>query len=105
MTHLRSLLCLLPLAVLTTSAQSPTVEVFGYRDFTQQAKWDAAFMAVPDPKLAGQHLKTLTSAPHWASSPEDYATAVYVANKFKEAGLQTEIVPYKPPQQTRQDRH
>ena len=95
MTHLRSLLCLLPLAVLTTSAQSPTVEVFGYRDFTQQAKWDAAFMAVPDPKLAGQHLKTLTSAPHWASSPEDYATAVYVANKFKEAGLQTEIVPYK----------
>ncbi len=95
MTHLRSLLCLLPLAVLTTSAQSPTVEVFGYRDFTQQAKWDAAFMAVPDPKLAGQHLKTLTSAPHWASSPEDYATAVYVADKFRSAGLQTEIVPYK----------
>ncbi len=95
MTHLRSLLCLLPLAVLTTSAQSPTVEVFGYRDFTQQAKWDAVFMAVPDAKLAGQHLKTLTSAPHWASSPEDYATAVYVADKFKEAGLQTEIVPYK----------
>jgi N-acetylated-alpha-linked acidic dipeptidase len=95
LTHLRSLLCLLPLAVLATSAQSPTVEVFGYRDFTQQAKWDAAFMAVPDPKLAGQHLKTLTSAPHWASSPEDYATAVYVADKFKAAGLQTEIVPYK----------
>jgi N-acetylated-alpha-linked acidic dipeptidase len=95
LTHLRSLLCLLPLAVLTTSAQSPTVEVFGYRDFTQQAKWDAAFMAVPDPKLAGQHLRTLTSAPHWASSPEDYATAVYVADKFKAAGLQTEIVPYK----------
>jgi len=52
-------------------------------------------MAVPDPKLAGQHLKTLTAAPHWASSPEDYATAVYVADKFKAAGLKTEIVPYK----------
>jgi N-acetylated-alpha-linked acidic dipeptidase len=52
-------------------------------------------MAVPDPRLAGEHLKTLTSAPHWASSPEDYATAVYVADKFKAAGLQTEIVPYK----------
>ena len=75
LTHLRSLLCLLPLAVLTTSAQSPTVEVFGYRDFTHQAKLDAEFLAVPDAKLAGQHLKTLTSAPHWASSPEDYATA------------------------------
>jgi len=90
----RTAICLLPLALIAT-AQSPTTQVFGYRDFTQQAKWDETFMAVPDAKLAGEHLKTLTSAPHWASSPEDYATAVYVADKFKAAGLQTEIVPYK----------
>jgi len=83
------------LLALIAPAQSPTPQVFGYRDFAQQAKWDEAFMAVPDPKLAGEHLKTLTSAPHWASSPEDYATAVYVADKFKAAGLQTEIVPYR----------
>ncbi len=94
MTHLRSVSCLLSLAFIA-SAQSPTPQVFGYRDFTQQAKWDEAFMAVPDPVLAGQHLKILTSAPHWASSPEDYATAVYVADKFKAAGLETQIVPYK----------
>jgi N-acetylated-alpha-linked acidic dipeptidase len=93
LTHLRALVCLLPLATLTASSQTP--QVFGYRDFTQQAKWDATFMAVPDPKLAGEHLKTLTAAPHWASSPEDYATAVYVADKFKAAGLDTQIVPYK----------
>ena len=93
MTHLRALVCLLPLATLTAASQTP--QVFGYSDFTQQAKWDAAFMAVPDPKLAGEHLKTLTAAPHWASSPEDYATAVYVADKFKAAGLDTQIVPYK----------
>jgi len=85
----RIAICLLPLALIAT-AQSPTQQVFGYRDFTQQAKWDATFMAVPDAKLAGEHLKTLTSAPHWASSPEDYATAVYVADKFNAAGLQTE---------------
>ena len=94
MTRFQSLSCLLSLALIA-SAQSPAPQVFGYRDFTQQAKWDEAFLAVPDPKLAGEHLKTLTSAPHWASSPEDYATAVYVADKFKAAGLQTEIVPYK----------
>ena len=69
--------------------------VFGYADFGQQATWDAAFMAVPDPKLAGAHLKELTKAPHWASSPEDYATAEYVAGKFRAAGLETKIVPYR----------
>src|SRR5277367_5833288 len=92
-------ICLLPLLLLTAlpaPAQSPpTSQVFGYRDFTQQAKWDATFLAVPDAKLAGEHLKTLTAAPHWASSPEDYATALYVADKFKAAGLETTITPYR----------
>jgi N-acetylated-alpha-linked acidic dipeptidase len=94
LTRTQSLSCLLSIALIAP-AQSPAPQVFGYRDFTQQAKWDETFMAVPDPVLAGEHLKTLTSAPHWASSPEDYATAQYVAEKFKDAGLQTEIVPYK----------
>ena len=93
MHRLGTLTLLLPLLV--SSSHGQTQQVFGYRDFTQQAKWDTAFLAVPDPTLAGQHLKTLTAAPHWASSPEDYATATYVADKFKAAGLQTEIVPYK----------
>jgi N-acetylated-alpha-linked acidic dipeptidase len=94
-TRLRTLACLLSLPTFAALAQAPATQVFGYRDFTQQAKWDSAFIAIPDAKLAGQHLKTLTAAPHWASSPEDYATAVYVADKFKAAGLETEIVPYK----------
>ena len=89
----RFLACPLLIAAISASAQTPTV--FGYRDFTQQAKWDAAFLPVPDAKLAGEHRKTLTAAPHWASSPEDYATAVYVADKFKAAGIDTRIVPYK----------
>jgi len=76
-------------------AQGAPKNVLGYKDFSQQAKWDAAFMSVPDAKLAGEHLKILTAEPHWASSPEDYKTALYVADKFKAAGLKTEIVPYK----------
>ena len=95
--------CCFITALLLTSLLAPNLpaqpatppQVFGYRDFSQQAKWDDAFMAVPDAKLAGQHLKVLTSAPHWASSPEDYATGLYVEKQFKAAGLQTEIVPYK----------
>jgi len=88
-----TLTCSLLALSLTASAQTP--QVFGYHDFTQQAKWDAAFLQVPDAKLAGEHLKTLTAAPHWASSQQDYVTAVYVADKFKAAGLETQIVPYK----------
>ncbi len=84
---------LLPLTASALFSQQPK-QVFGYRDFAQQAKWDAIFMAVPDAGLAGQHLKTLTAEPHWASSPEDYKTALYVADRFKAAGLATQIVPY-----------
>ena len=71
-------------------------KVFGFRDFGgTEAYWDKTFLAVPDPALAREHLRRLTSAPHWASSPEDYQTALYVAEKFRAAGLETSIVPYR----------
>lgn len=78
-------------------AQSATVpdSLFGYRDFARQAQLDREFLAVPDARLAGEELKTLTAVPHVAASKEDYDTAVYVADKFKAAGLETTIVPYK----------
>ena len=50
---------------------------------------------MPDPKLAEEHLRILTQAPHMAGTPEDKATADYVAQKFREAGLETEIVEYR----------
>jgi N-acetylated-alpha-linked acidic dipeptidase len=69
--------------------------VFGYSDFTEQSKIESRFLAVPDAQLAGQHLKILTAEPHLASTPEDRKTADYVAQKFRDAGLETEIVPYR----------
>jgi N-acetylated-alpha-linked acidic dipeptidase len=92
---------LLPaIAFLTAqTANPPAAEpsaLFGYQDFAAgQAKTDQTFLAVPDPQLARQELKILTAEPHVAATPEDYKTAEYVASKFKEAGLDTEIVPYK----------
>src|SRR5260370_29943497 len=79
------------------SAEAPAqpIQVFGFRDFTRQRKWDQKFIAVPDPARAEEHLRILTSAPHIAGSPEDKKTADYVAKQFREAGLQTEIVEYK----------
>jgi N-acetylated-alpha-linked acidic dipeptidase len=76
-------------------AQAPSEPVFGYSDFAPEAKIEEKFLAVPDAKEAGEELKTLTAAPHMAATPEDHATAEYVARKFREAGLETEIVPYR----------
>ncbi|MGA2538361.1 MAG: PA domain-containing protein, partial [Terracidiphilus sp.] len=95
---LRNLIALPVLLTLTpaiTNAQSTPASVFGYTDFSAEAKIEQQFLAVPDAKLAGEHLKTLTAEPHLASTPEDHKTAEYVAEKFRAAGLETEIVPYR----------
>jgi len=76
-------------------AQSAPQAVFGYADFGPQAAIEERFLAVPDAVLAGQHLKILTAEPHLAATPEDRKTADYVARKFRAAGLETEIVPYR----------
>jgi N-acetylated-alpha-linked acidic dipeptidase len=83
--------------IISGHAQSSTFAqpIFGFRDSAVEAATEARFLAVPDPKLAEEHLRTLTQAPHMAGTPEDKATADYVAHKFREAGLETEIVEYK----------
>ncbi len=75
--------------------QSESSTITGFRDAAGEREVEKTFMAVPDPKLAEEHLRILTQAPHIAGSPEDKATAEYVAKKFREAGLDTEIVEYK----------
>ncbi len=69
--------------------------IAGFRDVASELETEKKFMAVPDPKLAEEHLRILTETPHIAGSPEDKTTADYVARKFRDAGLATEIVEYK----------
>ncbi len=69
-------------------------KLLGFRNASAERKIEAQFLAVPDPALAEVHLRTLTQAPHMAGSAEDKATADYVTKKFREAGLETEIVEY-----------
>jgi N-acetylated-alpha-linked acidic dipeptidase len=78
-----------------SAVQPAQPSVFGYANFAAQAKIEEKFLAVPDAKLAGENLKTLTAEPHLAATPEDHKTAEYVARKFRAAGLTTEIVPYR----------
>jgi N-acetylated-alpha-linked acidic dipeptidase len=91
------LLSCLPIVVSGRAPEpsGPPPSIFGFRDAVPENATEAAFLAVPDPKLAEGHLRILTQAPHMAGTPEDKATADYVAQKFREAGLDTEIVEYK----------
>lgn len=76
-------------------SKQPSFSIFGFRDSSTELAIEKTFLAVPDPKLAEVHLRTLTQAPHMAGTAEDKATADYVAKKFREAGLETEIVEYR----------
>ncbi|HEX6823480.1 MAG TPA: M28 family metallopeptidase [Candidatus Sulfotelmatobacter sp.] len=98
-----SLATLLFAFIISGSARTPTTNpsttapagFLGFRDSAAEATIEAHFLAVPDPKLAELHLRTLTQAPHMAGTIEDKATADYVAQKFREAGLDTQILEYK----------
>jgi N-acetylated-alpha-linked acidic dipeptidase len=89
------LLALVPVSLPAQNSAPAAPAVFGYRNFAAQAKIEKQFLAVPSAVLAGQHLKTLTAAPHMAATQEDRKTAEYVAQKFRAAGLETEIVSYR----------
>ena len=65
---------------------TPVAPIFGFRDSAGQAAVETRFLAVPDPKVAEEHLRILTQAPHMAGTIEDKATADYVAQKFREEG-------------------
>jgi N-acetylated-alpha-linked acidic dipeptidase len=69
--------------------------IFGFRNSSDEMALESRFLAVPDPKFAEEHLRILTQAPHMAGTPEDKATADYVAQKFRDAGLETEMVEYR----------
>ncbi len=80
----------------TSSAQDATAApLVGFHNSAGESALESRFLAVPDPKLAEEHLRVLTQAPHMAGTPEDKATADYVAQKFREAGLETELVEYR----------
>ncbi|HWR34529.1 MAG TPA: M28 family metallopeptidase [Clostridia bacterium] len=69
--------------------------ITGFRNAAVQRQLEERFMAVPDPKMAEQHMQTLSAAPHMSGTIEDFKTAEYVAQRFREAGLETRIEEYK----------
>jgi N-acetylated-alpha-linked acidic dipeptidase len=78
-----------------TAPSNASPAIFGFRDAAAESTIETRFLAAPDAQLAEEHLRILTKAPHMAGTAEDKATAEYVAQKFRAAGLETEIVEYK----------
>ncbi len=83
------------IATLCSAQTAGAPSIFGFRNAAAEVEVEKRFLAVPSAELAGEHLRALTAAPHIAGSPEDRATAEYVARKYREAGLETKIVEYK----------
>ena len=52
---------------------SGAASIFGFRNSSDEMAREIRFMVVPDPKLAEDHLRILTQAPHMAGTPEDKA--------------------------------
>jgi N-acetylated-alpha-linked acidic dipeptidase len=90
-----SLLLPAPVSQLLPAQASPDQSVPGFANFSTEARVENEFLAAPSAELAGEELKTLTAAPHVAATPEDRDTAQYIAEKFRAAGLDTQIVPYR----------
>jgi N-acetylated-alpha-linked acidic dipeptidase len=84
-----------PVASGHSASSSSSPAIFGFRDAAAEQATESRFLAVPDSRLAEEHLRNLTRVPHMAGTVEDKATADYVAQKFRDAGLDTEIVEYK----------
>ena len=68
----------------TSQPAIPTKDVvplFGFQNSADETALESRFLAVPDPKLAEEHLRILTQSPHMAGTPEDKATAAYVRDR------------------------
>jgi N-acetylated-alpha-linked acidic dipeptidase len=96
----RSLLAIVLFAAIAFACAQTAQQFQAFRAHAELASanesaLEQAFLAVPSARLAGEELKILTAQPHVAGTPEDHATALYVARKFRQAGLETEIVPYR----------
>jgi N-acetylated-alpha-linked acidic dipeptidase len=79
----------------STEAGTNRGPLFGFHGSAEELAIERHFLSIPDPQLAEEHLRILTQAPHIAGSPEDRATAEYVAEQFRRAGLETEIAAYR----------
>src|SRR5918993_655545 len=75
-------------------AQSPAPAGFAPGSLESQAKAEKVFLDTVTPASARKWLAALTEEPHVAGTPAEKKVADYVLARFKEFGLNAEIVRY-----------
>ena len=88
------LLVVITLATPLTFAQT-AIDGFSADRAAAERRWEEQLRAVPDSKLAREHLRRLTLVPHIAGTKEDYATAVYVRDQLRSYGLSADLKEYE----------
>jgi N-acetylated-alpha-linked acidic dipeptidase len=87
---------LTPAAVLAVAALAEPEALFGFFAGSReaQARAEKAFLETPAPERAQRWLFALTEEPHVAGTPQEKTVAEYVLARFKEFGLEAEMVRY-----------
>ena len=78
----------------TAAAGDEPVRGFTPASAARQRAAEQALLALPSPDRCRAHHRELTRHPHPAGTPEGERVAEYVAARFRENGLQTEVVTY-----------
>ena len=76
----------------TSQSGGNSSKVFGFRNSSDEMAQEIRFMVVPDAKLAEEHLRILTQAPHMAgNAPRTRPPPTNVAQKFAKLALKPKL--------------
>ncbi|MDQ3908595.1 MAG: M28 family peptidase, partial [Acidobacteriota bacterium] len=79
----------------SSTAAPPALDGFSPEESASERALEDRFRAVPRPDSAREHLRQLTKEPHVAGTPEDYQTALYVRDRFREYGIAADLKEYQ----------
>jgi N-acetylated-alpha-linked acidic dipeptidase len=73
-----------------------TAGIYGFQSasLSRQREIEALILGLPDAARVEKHARVLTAEPHVAGTPENEKVARYILDRFKEAGLETEMKTY-----------
>lgn len=77
--------------VYSTANEEPPLFGFTAESSHAERQWEEKFKTIPNPDNLRAYMQRLTARPHNVGSPYDKDNAEWIASKFKEFGLETQI--------------